>query len=197
MASSRLRYLLRAFGQAGRILEENRPLSAPRLQVIAVTPALREHDLANAASLTEAVAEALRQRGITTGWPAWLLPPAGPPSTTRRKPGYGLSAMTARRVMTLRVPPVGRSRRSPAKLWTVIAVAAMAVTTKPPPTPVLVDRPTGDRRRGGRAGRTGKAEPGERLRQDGPVDRRLGEYGEEDEQGWDRGTRQHHDRAEP
>ncbi|MEU5092016.1 TetR family transcriptional regulator [Streptomyces sp. NPDC021356] len=72
--------LLRAFRTAGRILEENRPFSEPRLAVIAVTPALRERDLAKAASLTDALAEALRQRGVAgrlaglaaqTGWAAF------------------------------------------------------------------------------------------------------------------------------
>lgn len=72
--------LLCAFRKAGRILEDNRPFSEPRLKVIAVTPALRERDLAKAASLTEAVAEALRQRGVPdrlaglaahTGWAAF------------------------------------------------------------------------------------------------------------------------------
>ena len=72
-----LEILLCAFREAGRILEDNRPFSEPRLEVIAATPALRERELAKAASLTEAVAEALRQRGIAdrlarlaaqTGW---------------------------------------------------------------------------------------------------------------------------------
>lgn len=75
-----LETLLYAFRKAGRILEENRPFSEPRLAIIAVTPALRERDLAKAASLTEAVAEALRQRGVAdrlaslaaqTGWAAF------------------------------------------------------------------------------------------------------------------------------
>ncbi|GGM14060.1 TetR family transcriptional regulator [Streptomyces fumigatiscleroticus] len=75
-----LETLLRAFRKAGRILEENRPFSEPRMAIIAVTPALRERDLAKAASLTEAVAEALRQRGVAerlaglaaqTGWAAF------------------------------------------------------------------------------------------------------------------------------
>ncbi|WP_328457368.1 MULTISPECIES: TetR family transcriptional regulator [unclassified Amycolatopsis] len=69
--------LLRAFRKAARILEENRPFSEPRLAIIAVTPALRERDLAKAASLGDALAEALRQRGVPgrlaglaaqTGW---------------------------------------------------------------------------------------------------------------------------------
>ena len=59
-----LEILLCAFRKAGRILEENRPFSEPRLEVIAATPALRERELAKAASLTDAVAEALRQRGV-------------------------------------------------------------------------------------------------------------------------------------
>ncbi|MGW7486991.1 hypothetical protein [Streptomyces sp. NPDC054786] len=42
--------LLCAFRKAGRILEDNRPFSEPRLAVIAKTPALRERDLAKAAS---------------------------------------------------------------------------------------------------------------------------------------------------
>ncbi|MFH9244087.1 TetR family transcriptional regulator [Streptomyces lydicus] len=56
--------LLCAFRKAGRILEVNRPFAEPRLAIIAVTPALRERDLAKAASLTVALAEALRQRGV-------------------------------------------------------------------------------------------------------------------------------------
>ncbi|WP_326807233.1 TetR/AcrR family transcriptional regulator [Streptomyces sp. NBC_01775] len=75
-----LEILLCAFREAGRILEENRPFSEPRLEVIAKTPALRERELAKAASLTEAVAEALRQRDVAdrladlaarTGWAAF------------------------------------------------------------------------------------------------------------------------------
>ncbi len=75
-----LEMLLYAFRKVERILEDNRPFAEPRLQVIAATPALRERDLAKAASLTEAVAEALRQRGVAdrlaglaaqTGWAAF------------------------------------------------------------------------------------------------------------------------------
>lgn len=75
-----LEILLCAFRKAGRILEDNRPFSEPRLAVIAVTPALRERELAKAASLTDAVAEALRQRDVAdrlaglaaqTGWAAF------------------------------------------------------------------------------------------------------------------------------
>jgi AcrR family transcriptional regulator len=56
--------LLYAFRRAGRILEDNRPFSEPRLAVIAKTPALRERDLAKGAALTEALAQALRRRGV-------------------------------------------------------------------------------------------------------------------------------------
>src|SRR5206468_1844381 len=72
--------LRRAFGKAGRILEENRPFSEPRVAIIAATPALRERELAKHASLTEALAEALREREVParvarlaahTGWAAF------------------------------------------------------------------------------------------------------------------------------
>ncbi|MFD3308639.1 TetR family transcriptional regulator [Streptomyces sp. NPDC058656] len=72
-----LEMLLCAFRKAGRILEDNRPFSEPRLAIIAATPALRERDLAKAALLTDAVAEALKQRDVPdrlaglaaqTGW---------------------------------------------------------------------------------------------------------------------------------
>ncbi|MGW5868576.1 TetR family transcriptional regulator [Streptomyces sp. NPDC055239] len=69
--------LLRAFRAVERILEDNRPFVEPRLQVIARTPALRERELAKSASLIDAMAQALRQRGVAdrlaglaaqTGW---------------------------------------------------------------------------------------------------------------------------------
>jgi AcrR family transcriptional regulator len=69
--------LLYAFQKAGRTLEANRPFAEPRFEVIAATPALRERELAKHASLTDAVAEALRQRDVPgrlaalaaqTGW---------------------------------------------------------------------------------------------------------------------------------
>jgi AcrR family transcriptional regulator len=72
--------LLSAFGKSARNLEDNRPFSDPRWKVIAVTPALRERELAKHAWLTDAVAEALRQRGAgdgladlaaRTGWAAY------------------------------------------------------------------------------------------------------------------------------
>ncbi|GAB3149676.1 hypothetical protein GCM10027161_47830 [Microbispora hainanensis] len=74
-----LETLLRAFRKAEGILEGNRPFAEPRLRVIAETPALRERDLAKAASISEALAEALRRRvperlaGLAsqTGWAAF------------------------------------------------------------------------------------------------------------------------------
>jgi AcrR family transcriptional regulator len=59
--------LLYAFRKSARNLENNRPFSEPRWKVIAVTPALRERELAKHASLTDATAEALRQRGLGDG----------------------------------------------------------------------------------------------------------------------------------
>ncbi|WP_030240249.1 TetR family transcriptional regulator [Streptomyces sp. NRRL S-350] len=75
-----LETLLLAFRKVERILEGNRPFAEPRLEVIAVTPALRERDLAKAASLADAMAGALRQRGVAdrlaglaaqSGWAAF------------------------------------------------------------------------------------------------------------------------------
>ncbi|MWA01555.1 TetR family transcriptional regulator [Actinomadura sp. LD22] len=72
--------LLGAFREGGRILEENRPFSEPRQEIIAATPTLRERELAKAAALTDALADALRRRGVAdrlaalaaqTGWAAF------------------------------------------------------------------------------------------------------------------------------
>ncbi|WP_053719003.1 TetR family transcriptional regulator [Saccharothrix sp. NRRL B-16348] len=72
--------LLCAFRESGRNLEDNRAFSQPRWEVIAVTPALRERELAKHAWLTDAVAVALRRRGLghglaglaaRTGWAAF------------------------------------------------------------------------------------------------------------------------------
>ncbi|WP_203841648.1 TetR family transcriptional regulator [Winogradskya humida] len=69
--------LLHAFRRAAQILEDNRAFREPRLRIIAATPTLRERELAKAAMLTDALAEALRQRGVAdrlaglaaaTGW---------------------------------------------------------------------------------------------------------------------------------
>ena len=59
-----LEILLRAFRKAGRIMERNLPFAEPRRDLIAATPTLRERNLAKAATLAEALAEALRQRGV-------------------------------------------------------------------------------------------------------------------------------------
>nr|WP_202506338.1 TetR family transcriptional regulator [Amycolatopsis rubida] len=59
-----LEILLRAFKKAGRIMERNLPFAEPRRDLIASTPTLRERNLAKAATLAEALAEALRQRGV-------------------------------------------------------------------------------------------------------------------------------------
>ncbi|MEV4146372.1 TetR family transcriptional regulator [Amycolatopsis sp. NPDC049691] len=59
-----LEILLRAFRKAGRIVEGNRSFAEPRLAVIAATPALRERDLAKAAAMSDALAAALRARGV-------------------------------------------------------------------------------------------------------------------------------------
>ncbi|MEV5652446.1 TetR family transcriptional regulator [Nocardia sp. NPDC052254] len=56
--------LRRVFATAGQRIEQNRSFTEPRFEVIAATPALRERDLAKHASLVEAVAQALRQRGV-------------------------------------------------------------------------------------------------------------------------------------
>ncbi|MFF7091923.1 TetR family transcriptional regulator [Streptomyces rubradiris] len=108
--------LLRAFRSAGRILEDNRPFSEPRSRIIAVTPALRERDLAKAASLTEALAEALRQRGVPdrlaglaahTGWAAfhqaaqaWIDDPA------HNLDAHLVRAFDDLRALSATVPPV-------------------------------------------------------------------------------------------
>ncbi|MEU4432890.1 TetR family transcriptional regulator [Nocardia rhamnosiphila] len=63
--------LLCAFRECARNLENNRPFAEPRWKVIAATPALRERELAKHAWLTDAVAEALRRRGVGAG-PAGL-----------------------------------------------------------------------------------------------------------------------------
>lgn len=56
--------LFRAFRLVGALLENNRPYSKPRHEVIARTPALHERELAKTAALIDALAAALRQRGI-------------------------------------------------------------------------------------------------------------------------------------
>lgn len=59
-----LHALLFAFHAVEAILEDNRPFSEPRQQVIAAIPALRERELGKVAALTTALAAALGQRGV-------------------------------------------------------------------------------------------------------------------------------------
>ena len=59
-----LEILYRAFRSVERLLEDNRPFSLPRQQVIDSTPALQERELAKVAALAGALALALRQRGV-------------------------------------------------------------------------------------------------------------------------------------
>ena len=56
--------LCQAFHSVEQLLEDNRPFSLPRQQVIDRTPALQERELAKVATLNEALASALRQRGV-------------------------------------------------------------------------------------------------------------------------------------
>ena len=53
-----------AFQSVGQLLEDNRPFSFPRQQVIDRHPALQERELAKESALAEALALALRQRGM-------------------------------------------------------------------------------------------------------------------------------------
>jgi AcrR family transcriptional regulator len=59
-----LEILYWAFRSVEQILEDNRPFSVPRQQVIAKTPALQERELAKEAALTKDMATALRHRGV-------------------------------------------------------------------------------------------------------------------------------------
>jgi AcrR family transcriptional regulator len=54
-----------AFHQAVPLIEHNRPITERRHPVIAATPALRERALAKNAALVDALADALRARGVT------------------------------------------------------------------------------------------------------------------------------------
>ena len=56
--------MFRAFRAFAPLLEANRAYSEPRHQVIATTPALHERELAKVAALTDALACALRARGV-------------------------------------------------------------------------------------------------------------------------------------
>ncbi len=72
-----LEILYWAFRSVEQILEDNRPFSVPRQQVIASSPALQERELAKEAALTDDLVLALRRRGVDerlaalaaqTGW---------------------------------------------------------------------------------------------------------------------------------
>ena len=56
--------LFRAFRSIEAMLENNRPFSEPRQEVISNTPALHEREMAKLAKLTEALAAALQTRGV-------------------------------------------------------------------------------------------------------------------------------------
>ena len=59
-----LETLYRAFRSLDQLLENNRPFSFPRQQVIDRTSALQERELAKVAALAGALAVALRRRGV-------------------------------------------------------------------------------------------------------------------------------------
>ena len=56
--------LFRAFRSMQSALEANRPFSVPRQEVISATPALLEREMAKTAALADALALALRDRGV-------------------------------------------------------------------------------------------------------------------------------------
>ena len=56
--------LFRAFRSVLPLLEGNRPYSKPRHEVISGAPALRERELAKTAALADALAAALKARGV-------------------------------------------------------------------------------------------------------------------------------------
>ena len=56
--------LFRAFRSVLSLLEDNRPYSKPRHEVISSTPALHERELAKMAALADALAAALKARGV-------------------------------------------------------------------------------------------------------------------------------------
>ncbi len=77
-----LEIMLCAFRAGGLVLEDSLEISerVSRQEVIAATPALRERELAKEESITEAIADALRRRGVAdrlaglaaqTGWAAF------------------------------------------------------------------------------------------------------------------------------
>ena len=56
--------LFRAFRSVLPLLEANRPFAKPRQELIAATPALHERELSKLEALGDALAEALRARGV-------------------------------------------------------------------------------------------------------------------------------------
>ena len=56
--------LFRAFRSLQSALEDNRPFSKPRQEVISATPALQERELAKMAALADALAAELKARGV-------------------------------------------------------------------------------------------------------------------------------------
>ena len=56
--------LFQAFRSVRQLLEDNRPFARPRHEVISGTPALFERELAKMAALADALALALRARGV-------------------------------------------------------------------------------------------------------------------------------------
>ena len=56
--------LFRAFRSVTQLLEDNRPFSKPRQEVISATPALHERELSKLEALSNALALALRARGV-------------------------------------------------------------------------------------------------------------------------------------
>ena len=57
--------LFRAFQSVRALLENNRPFSVPRQEIISGTPALQEREQAKLAALADALAIALKARGAT------------------------------------------------------------------------------------------------------------------------------------
>jgi AcrR family transcriptional regulator len=57
--------LFRAFRSATELLENNRPFSKPRQEVISTTPALHERELSKLEALSDALAQALEARGTS------------------------------------------------------------------------------------------------------------------------------------
>lgn len=60
-----LETLFYAFQSVSSLLENNRPFSVPRQEIISATPALQEREQAKLASLADSLAIALTARGVT------------------------------------------------------------------------------------------------------------------------------------